>query len=479
MALVDRWTGHESKALRLAKRMSIAAFAAHLGISERTLSTWERKGLGSAIRAANQEILDTSLRGSAPDVKERFRALVGGTCTLDDFCHDVGTADEPSGTPNNPPAAGIEFNPNPRRGDLVRRPGRNGSLQFENAHSRHGRLSTGRLAGKESVFASNFRLGESEDIIDVAARVHRLTSAIDFQIVAAVGENLDNLISEYESAKHSELTQLLVKQRRWIDGITERCQGAVKRQLYQMSAKTAGLLGYVSTGRGDFPLARSYCIEASYLADFAHDDELKAWVRGMQSFCEYYAGNYKLALDYAQDGRRLAGTTAQGVRLAINGEARARGKLGDPDGVRRAVDDAYRLASCHSTPQRAPSSVGFGRYSDCQIAANAATAYLSVHRPDEVQHYANIALPEIVEFGSPWSQTLVTLDIASAIIASDEADLDRASFLVSQALEVSADRPVISVRQRTIDFVKAATARWGFTPELQPIVQALELQERF
>jgi transcriptional regulator with XRE-family HTH domain len=75
VATVERWTGREAKALRTAKRMSLEAFAAHLGISARTLSTWESRGANITIRAVNQAALDTSLRASAPDVHERFVRL--------------------------------------------------------------------------------------------------------------------------------------------------------------------------------------------------------------------------------------------------------------------------------------------------------------------------------------------------------------------------------------------------------------------
>lgn len=75
MATVERWTGREAKALRTAKRMSLEAFAAHLGISERALSTWEARGENITIRAVNQAALDTSLRASTPDVHERFVRL--------------------------------------------------------------------------------------------------------------------------------------------------------------------------------------------------------------------------------------------------------------------------------------------------------------------------------------------------------------------------------------------------------------------
>ena len=76
MATVERWTGKEAKALRQAKRMSLQAFAAHLGVSERTLSTWERRGVEIAIRDVNQAALDTSLKVSSPEVHDRFVSLI-------------------------------------------------------------------------------------------------------------------------------------------------------------------------------------------------------------------------------------------------------------------------------------------------------------------------------------------------------------------------------------------------------------------
>ena len=82
MVTVDRWTGVEARALRLAKRMSLAAFSAHLGVSERTLSNWEGAGTDVNIREVNQAALDTSLRVSGPDVHDRFAAFMHGTAGL-------------------------------------------------------------------------------------------------------------------------------------------------------------------------------------------------------------------------------------------------------------------------------------------------------------------------------------------------------------------------------------------------------------
>ena len=58
----------------------------------------------------------------------------------------------------------------------------------------------------------------------------------------------------------------------------------------------------------------------------------------------YYRGDYNAAVELARDGQRYARGGPQAVRLAINGEARALGKLRDAAGVKEAVERAYTIA---------------------------------------------------------------------------------------------------------------------------------------
>ncbi|NJP50869.1 SUMF1/EgtB/PvdO family nonheme iron enzyme [Streptomyces sp. SBST2-5] len=75
MATVERWTGLEVRALREAQRMSIEAFAAKLGVSDRMVSKWEARGETIKIRPVNQAALDTALASSSPEVHARFVKL--------------------------------------------------------------------------------------------------------------------------------------------------------------------------------------------------------------------------------------------------------------------------------------------------------------------------------------------------------------------------------------------------------------------
>lgn len=69
---VRDWTRTEIRALRMARRMSVRDFAAHLGVSARLVSRWETSRNPSRPRPVNQAALDTSLRRAAPDVQARF-----------------------------------------------------------------------------------------------------------------------------------------------------------------------------------------------------------------------------------------------------------------------------------------------------------------------------------------------------------------------------------------------------------------------
>ncbi|MEV5199128.1 helix-turn-helix domain-containing protein [Streptomyces sp. NPDC053720] len=61
MATVHHWTGLEARALRLALRLSVRAFAEHLGVAVATVSKWESKRAETEPRPDTQAILDTAL----------------------------------------------------------------------------------------------------------------------------------------------------------------------------------------------------------------------------------------------------------------------------------------------------------------------------------------------------------------------------------------------------------------------------------
>ncbi|MEW2122700.1 helix-turn-helix domain-containing protein [Streptomyces sp. NPDC007259] len=80
MATVHQWTGLEAKALRLALRLSVRAFAQQLGLAVATVSKWESKLAETEPRPDTQAILDTALARSTAllgDLKRDQGAVLG------------------------------------------------------------------------------------------------------------------------------------------------------------------------------------------------------------------------------------------------------------------------------------------------------------------------------------------------------------------------------------------------------------------
>jgi hypothetical protein len=98
--------------------------------------------------------------------------------------------------------------------------------------------------------------------------------------------------------------------------------------------------------------------------------------------------------------------------LAVNGEARALGRLGDRRGIDEAVERAY--AGVSRLPFRAgmSSCISLEPYSEARIAANAATAYLSVGATTRVLDYAAQIESPVEESHVDWDRSLVRLDVA-------------------------------------------------------------------
>lgn len=92
MATVQRWTGVETKALRLAMRQTVRGFAEHLGVEPKTVSKWEHRGGTIILLPESQALLDTALRRASAEVQERFDASMGLS---------RGGADKPSNPTDN------------------------------------------------------------------------------------------------------------------------------------------------------------------------------------------------------------------------------------------------------------------------------------------------------------------------------------------------------------------------------------------
>ncbi|MFK8851142.1 SUMF1/EgtB/PvdO family nonheme iron enzyme [Streptomyces sp. Ac-502] len=76
MPVVTQWTGRETRALRLAMRLSLVDFGERLQVSDRMVVNWESGGLSVVPRLINQAGLDRLLATAGRDVCARFVGLL-------------------------------------------------------------------------------------------------------------------------------------------------------------------------------------------------------------------------------------------------------------------------------------------------------------------------------------------------------------------------------------------------------------------
>ncbi|MBF6465715.1 hypothetical protein IU427_11090 [Nocardia beijingensis] len=436
------WTGFEAVALQEAMRRSIRDFAALLGLESTTVNNW-RTGLGSVRpRSRTQAILDTTLDLKAtPEDRARFEQIVAEGEAAWRRRHQ-----SPGWRSPRSIAAPVHGEP----------------------------ISTGQVDSGTTSEPPLPGQGASEELSAVLARVDHLSRSVNAEILEQLESNTLQCIDRFETSDPAELVPALQQQRLWLAALIEECGLPRQRnKLFEIASETSGLLGYITVGQGNFSLARAYCLESFHLGDHAGNNDLVAWARGLQSFCEYYAGQYDKALRYAEDGLIHAGAGPQSARLAINGVARAMGKIGDVEGVHRAVDQAYERLSDNTAQDGVPSSISLETYSPAQVAGNAATAYLSLAMPKEVEKYVQLALPEMTGTESPWGRSLVMIDLARSHVVSEGADLDSAAAIMLDALQVSVGKPMIQICCRAAEFMQDAGARWGETVQLRTVREAL------
>lgn len=275
---------------------------------------------------------------------------------------------------------------------------------------------------------------------------------------------------EYEETDAATVYPEVLAQRRWVQELLDGQQPPAQRShLFRLAGQLSALLGYLAFDRGDERAAQLYCREAFSLAQAVDDGGLMAWVRGTQSFIAYYRGRDQQALDLARDGQRHAAGGPQTIRLAIGGEARALGRLGDRAGVDEAVGRAFAARERLADDVEVSDFLSFGAFSTSRIAGNAASAYLALGAVDKTGHYAELGMPIFDEHGARASQALTRVDLAMALVQSDSPEPERAGSVMAEALRIGSGLRSEVVSRRAEQFL-VTTRRYRSVPEIASVV---------
>ncbi|GAA1934983.1 hypothetical protein GCM10009716_47530 [Streptomyces sodiiphilus] len=304
-----------------------------------------------------------------------------------------------------------------------------------------------------------------ENPLDIVARARQLVSGnADDATLAFVGSSLEQVVNRYEQdgplGLHAQASSLRGLLHALLEG---RQPPAARQELFRLTARAAGLLGYMSVNTGKFALAEAYCTEAQELSQAIGDQDTELWACGTRSLALYYDGRYAEADACAAAAADRAPRSEQLIRLLANGRARALAKIGDAEGARRAIGQALALSDMHDVPQGITPCISFEPYGNARTLANAVTAHVALGSIDHVLRNA-AAIDDLVESSdSAWSRSLVRLDVASALLQQPSPDLEQALTLGTEALRLCGDTPIRSVLQRSRD-LRDQAQQWRTHP---------------
>jgi tetratricopeptide (TPR) repeat protein len=115
------------------------------------------------------------------------------------------------------------------------------------------------------------------------------------------------------------------------------------RQLYFLAAIVGGILGYAADDIGKPQLALNHTRTAFMWAEYADDNGLRAWIRGLQSLISFWANRPHEAIRYAEAGSEFASVArSTSAPWLYSGLARAHAALGDATQAKSLIEQADR-----------------------------------------------------------------------------------------------------------------------------------------
>lgn len=289
MATVGQWSGQQTRALRVALRLTVREFAEQLGVSPRTVSKWEAAGAGHLPRPELQAALDTVLARATDPVRERFQQ-----------------ATQPTTDPQT---------------SLVAAPFTQGQAPTGVASSADPHQQVDEAAADAAAFAAWW---------DGAT-----TGPVALDLVFA---ELRRLAADYLVGVPDPVVRQLCRLRDHLFDLLRRPQPPGRaRDLHLAAGYACSLLSWVSGDLGHLGAANTQAAVAALFADTSGAPELGAWVWAVRSKTSFWLGHYETAADQAITGLRTAPTSEVRVLLAAQ-VADAWATLGATQPARTALD---------------------------------------------------------------------------------------------------------------------------------------------
>ncbi|MGH8901670.1 MAG: tetratricopeptide repeat protein [Egibacteraceae bacterium] len=235
---------------------------------------------------------------------------------------------------------------------------------------------------------------------------------------------ITGFLHSYEHTLSVERLHALLAQQRDVEALLDGRQPLdERRQLYRIAGQLSALLGGTLFELGDYPNAHAHLLTALQLARQVGDHALIASTRVKQSTVALWAGDFRAALDYAQDGQRYA-TGVERARLAARCEARAYARMSQRSHMVDALQCANRAMP--SQPVTADPDAAWSLFSPAALELYTAISLLWLGDAKQAESHARQAItryetqPPLLQ--SPANHTQAKIILATCLVRQDHPD---------------------------------------------------------
>ncbi len=422
MATVRCWTGAHTKALRQAMRLSIRAFAAHLGVDARTVNKWEARGATITLLPDTQALMDTALSRAPDDVQTRFTQA-------EQFDNQAGDEHTDLSAVNSP---GLQL------------------TVWQSVSSgggdEHEALELSRRVAASDVSAET--LGRLEGMVDELAVKYPVTPPEE--LVGPVRRHVSYVMRLLDARKTLDEHRRLLIVGAWLSLIA----GTLNIDLERRTAAN----GWLAT--------------AASLAQQADQSEIYAWRYETEAWQALNSGDYHHAVELSHAAQQLAPRGSSAAIQATAQEGRAWARLGKVKETHDALNRVERFVSLMTKPETPEHHY---HYDPDKAEAYVATtlAWLGDVTSEHHARHVIATLTQEAEAGR-WPRRLASanIDLALALLLTDR--LDEACAVAQDSM--LSGRLVASNHWRALEVVRTVEART--LPEASDLREVYELMRR-
>lgn len=256
---------------------------------------------------------------------------------------------------------------------------------------------------------------------ELLARVR--ASDVSAETLVRIEVTVDDLASAYATTRPVDLLPMVRRQLAYVGRLLDgRGTLAQRRRLVVAGGWLAVLRATVHIDLLQRSAADAHLSAATALADHGGHPEIHAWCLETQAWERLTRGDYRRALDLAQQAQRAAPRGSSAHIQATAQEARIWARLAEVRRTRETLDRLERLTANLPVPERAEHHY---RYDPTKALAYAATT-LSWAGDPAAEQLARTALAELDPRGDggdrPRRSASARLDLAMALLAADRPD---------------------------------------------------------